>query len=82
MYYCQYFIGDFTWNYNKFFDCDIEDVLYIIICNICEYFYVGKTIDIKQRIRKQKSNVKHPQNSTCRECADLLRDCAKIELFF
>ena len=29
-----------------------------------------------------KSDVKHPQNSTCRECADNLRDCAKIESFF
>ena len=45
-------------------------------------FYLGKTIDFKQRIRKHKSDVKHPQNSTCRECAEQLRDCAKIEPFF
>ena len=36
-----------TWNYNKFFDCDSEDVLYILICNNYEYFYHGKTIDFK-----------------------------------
>ena len=41
-----------TWNYNKFFDCNSKDVLYILICNNCDYFYLGKTIDFKQRIRK------------------------------
>ena len=71
-----------TWNYNKFFDCDSKDVLYILICNNCDYFYLGKIIDFKQRIRKHKSDVKHPQNSTCRECAEHLRDCTKIEPFF
>ena len=44
-------------------------------------FILGK-IDFRQRISKQKSNIKHPQNSTCRECAEHLRDCAKIEPFF
>ena len=43
-----------TWNYNKFFDCDCKDVLYILICNNCDYFYLGKTIDFKQRICKHK----------------------------
>ena len=71
-----------TCSYKIFFDCDIKDVLYILICNNCDYFYLGKTIDFKQRIRKQKSDVKHPQNSTCRECAERLRDCAKIRPFF
>ena len=71
-----------TWNYNKFFYSDSKDVLYILICNNCDYFYLGKTIDFKQSLRKHKSDVKHPQNSTCRECAEHLRDCAKIEPFF
>ena len=53
-----------------------------MVCNNCEYFYFGNTIDFKQRIRKDKSDVKHPQKSTCRECAEHLRDCAKIERFF
>ena len=71
-----------TWNYNKFFDCDSKGVLYILICNNCDYFYLGKTIDFKQRIRKYKSDVKHPQNGTYRELAEHLRNCAKIEPFF
>ena len=71
-----------TWNYNKFFDCDSKDVFNILICKNCDYFYLRKTIDFKQRIRKSKSDVKHPRDSTCRECAEHLRDCAKIESFF
>ena len=71
-----------NWNYNKFLDCDCKDVLYIVICNNCDNFYLGKTIDFKQKIRKHKSEIKHPQNSTCREYAEHLRDCAKIEPFF
>ena len=25
-----------AWNYNKFFDCDSKNVLYILICNNCD----------------------------------------------
>ena len=39
-------------------------------------------MDFKQRISKHRSDVKHPQKSTCRECAEHLRHCAKIEPFF
>ena len=45
-------------------------------------FILVKTIDFKQRIRMHKSDVKHPQHTTCRERAEHLRDCAKIEPFF
>ena len=69
-------------NYNNFFDCNSKDVLYILVCNNCDYFYCGKTMNFKQKICKQKSVVKHPQKSTCRECAEHLRDCAKTEPFF
>ena len=55
------------WNYNKFFDCDSKDALYIPICNNCDYFYLGKTIDFKQRIRKHKSDVKHTHKTVFAE---------------
>ena len=67
----------FTWKYYKFFDCDSRDVLYILICNNCDYFYIGKTIDFKQIIRKYKSN----GNSTCRECWALKRLCKNWTFF-
>ena len=46
------------------------------------FLLLGITINFKQRIRKHKSDVIHPQNSACRECAEHLRDCVKIETFF
>ena len=70
---------------NGFFsctDCIYHKNGYILISNNCNYFYLWKIINFKQRIHKRKSDVKHPQNSNCRECAEHLRDCAKIELFF
>ena len=63
-------------------DCLYHKHGYILISNNCDYFYLGKIINFKQRICKRKSDVKHPQNSNCRECAEHLTDCAKIELFF
>ena len=61
-----------TWNYNKFFDCNSKDILYILICNNCDSFYLGKT-GFKQRIRKHKLDVKHLQNSLQRMCWTLKR---------
>ena len=31
----------------NFFYCDSKDVLYILIYNNCDHFYLGKTIDFK-----------------------------------
>ena len=41
-----------TGNYIKSFYCHSKDVLYILICNNCDCFYLGKTIAFKQRTRK------------------------------
>ena len=75
-------LANVTWTYNTFFDYNSKDVLYILICDNFDYFYLAKTIDFKQRIRKRKSDAKHPQNSTCTECAEHLRDFTKFEPFF
>ena len=69
-----------TGNYNKVFDWDGKDVLYILICNNCDYFYLGKTIAFKQKIQKDKSDVKHPQNISCRECAKI-EPAQKLNIF-
>ena len=37
------------------------------MCNTCEWFYPGQTTSLKQRIRKHKSDVFHPQNSFCKK---------------
>ena len=62
-----------TWDYRKSFHYDSENVLYILICNKCDYFYLGRSVDFKQRIRKHNSDIKHPQNSKYRDCAKQLK---------
>ena len=48
-----------------------------------DWFYLGQTISLKQRIRKHKSDVFHPQNSFCKQCSEHLHDCSKMkEPFF
>ena len=46
-----------TWHYRRFFSCDSKDALYVLICNNCDFFYIGQTEELKQRIRKHKSGV-------------------------
>ena len=72
----------FTWSYQKMFSCDSKNVIYLLKCNGCDKFYLGQTIDLKQRISKHKSDIKHPYNSNCRACSEHLRDCAKKEPYF
>ena len=39
------------------------------MCNTCEWFYLEQTTNLKQRIRKHKSEAFHPQNSFCKKCS-------------
>ena len=72
-----------NWSYTRYFSCDSKNALYIVICNKCRQFYLGKTDDIKQRCRKHASDVRIPSNSNCRECAEHLRSCSALgEPFF
>ena len=71
------------WHYKRYFNCDSKNVIYILMCNTCDWFYLGQTTSLKQRIRKHKSDVFHPQNSFCKKCSEHLRDCSRMkEPFF
>ena len=53
------------------------------MCNTCDWFYLGQTTNLKQRIRKQKSDVFHPQDIFFKKCLEHLRDCSRMkEPFF
>ena len=67
------------WHYKRYFNCDSKNVIYILMCNTCEWFYLGQTTNLKQRIRKRKSDVFHPQNSFCKKCSEHLRDCSRMK---
>ena len=75
--------NEFCWNYSRRFDCDAKNVIYLLICNYCWEFYIGETDDMKQRARKHKSDVFHPENSNCTKLMQHLRECSKmVEPFF
>ena len=57
------------WHYKRYFNCDSKNIIYKLMCNTCEWFYLGQTTNLKQRIRKHKSDVFHPQNSFCKKCS-------------
>ena len=47
--------------------------------NTCEWFYLGQTANLKQNIRKHKSDVFHSQNSFCEKCSEHLRDRSRMK---
>ena len=66
-----------------YYNCHSKNVIYILMCNTCEWFYLGQTANLKQRIRKDKSDVFYPQNSFCKTCSEHLLDCSRMkESFF
>ena len=70
-------------HYKRHFNCDSKNVIYMLMSNTCEWFYLGQTTNLKQRIRKLKSDVFHAQNSFCKKYSEHLRDCSRMkEPFF
>ena len=49
------------------------------MCNTCKWFYLWRTINLKQRIRRHKLDVFHAKNSFCKICSEHLRDCSRIK---
>ena len=73
----------FEWTYTRLFTCDSKNILYVLKCRICPKNYLGKADCTKQRIRKHKSDVNHPENSNCVKCINHLIGCSNlVEPFF
>ena len=68
-----------TCHYIQLFNCDSKDVLYVLIYNNCNFFYIAQIEELKQRVRKHKSDVTHASNSNCKKCSDHLRTCSKMK---
>ena len=71
------------WHYKRYFYCDSKNVVYMMMYNTYEWFYLGQIANLKQRIGKHKSDFFHPQNSYCKKCSEHLPDCSRMkEPFF
>ena len=68
----------FTWVYNRLFDCNSRNVIYVLICNTCWKFYIGETEDLKVRTRVHMSNANIPENANCKVLSHHLHDCSKL----
>ena len=73
--------NQFQWVYTRYFNCDSKNVIYVLRCKWCWKFYIGETADLKKRIRKHKSDIKHPKNSFCKVLGDHLRKCSPSPAF-
>ena len=52
---------------------DSKDVLFVLICNNCDFFYTGQTEELKQRMLIHKSNVIHPNKSNCKNVQNICK---------
>ena len=68
----------FTWVYNRLFNCNSLNVIYVLKCNNCWRFYIGETHDLKERTRLHISNVNLPDNANCRILSHHLHTCSKL----
>ena len=69
----------FSWNYTSLFNCDIENVIYILICRTCWMLNIGETKRLNPRTRKHRSDVLHPNNTCCKKLTAHLRKCSKMK---
>ena len=70
--------NEFTWVYNRSFDCNSLNVIYILQCNNCWKFYIGETQDTKERTRLHISNANYPENANCKVLSQHLHTCSKL----
>ena len=73
---------EFHWKFTRFFNCESENVIYVLKCAKCWKFYIGETKHLKKRISKHKSDVKNLQNTNCVKLALHLRSCSKLRAPF
>ena len=58
------------WQDKRCFNCDSKSVIYTLMCNTCEWFFLGQTTNLKQRIRKY---------SFCKKYSEHLPDCRRMK---
>ena len=81
-FFVSFWAKSMIWHYKRYFNCNSKNVIYILMCNTCEWLYLGQTTNLKQRIRKHKSDVFHPENSFCKKCVEDLGNCSRMKNVF
>ena len=67
-----------TWHHKCSFSCDRKDVLYVLICNNCDFYYIGQIEKLKKRTWKHKSDVINPITVT-KKYSKYWRTCSRMK---
>ena len=60
----------------------VKMLFIFLLVKLATIFNLGQTHDFRQRIAKQKLDVKNPHNSSCRICSEHLRGCNQAKPYF
>ena len=64
---------------SAFYSRDSKGVLYVLICNNCDFFFIGQSEKLKQGAWKHKSYVIHSNNNNCKNCSEHLKTSRKMK---
>ena len=68
----------FTWKYNRYFDCNSKNVIYMLKCRVCDATYIGQSGDFRDRTNNAKSSVRHHTSATV-PYATHFNHCSNLE---
>ena len=72
-----------TWDYNRNFNCNSKNVIYMLICTKCDANYIGQSQDLRDRTNNAKSQVRHYQEHKTLRYAKHFAICSNLkEPFF
>ena len=46
-----------VWDIRDTFDCDTKDCIYVLTCKGCANYYIGKTVNIRNRMTKHRGDI-------------------------
>lgn len=72
----------FIWKYNRYFDCNSKNLVYMMVCCKCGATYIGETQNLRERMNNAKSSIRKPSQAVV-PYAQHLHDCSNlVEPFF
>ena len=49
--------ADYVWNIREHFDCSTKDCIYVLTCQGCANYYIGKTVNLRNRMTKHRADI-------------------------
>lgn len=67
-----------TWTYERFFDCNSKNLIYLMICTNCKQIYIGETNNLRLRSNNAKKDIRNPNKATV-PYAEHIKNCTNLE---